>query len=95
VAIDARVLQIRGKLAGDWSIEARVRRGNAAEGIHSIHGHRRIALEEGDDIRLVNLFLSQVDGETALLVTDYSELWTQSMLRELTLESIQTSSGDL
>lgn len=81
VAIEGVALRIHGSVAREWTIEARVEHGNLAAGVYNIRGNRRARLRSGQQGRIVNLMRDEVRERSTLVLTDYTELWTTSMLQ--------------
>jgi hypothetical protein len=65
---------------GDWIIETEVRRANVHPGTYQIRGNRPIVLEEGQCFRAINLMSRGTEESPGLVATDYTELWTESLI---------------
>jgi RecB family exonuclease len=76
LSAEGTVLRSRAGTVGEWTIDMNVLRGNFGKGEYTIRGSRRITLEEGQALRIINL--KAVGEQSAYTIMDYTELWDRS-----------------
>jgi len=81
VAVDGLVIGVLTHVMADWTIQIQVRRGNVHQGVYQVCGSRRVELEEGQRLRAINLMHGETEEPTVLVATDYTELWTESLMK--------------